>query len=236
MKKFLIVTNVCTLVLLYLAAFNTPKAKQQTTVSAASTKDSSTFCQPCSSETNIPLNGLIDLPTAFQMADNYKATCSANDARNIWFSIGTLKRFIYLIERKTCQNGLCIDKSKLGIRIYYGRYPSLFNASNQNYAGISPAYTNKHTLFMMPTYNKNGINTDFNPNSFSTFKNCNNPLPITSTIPTAGIDWLILSPKATQYTNYSTTNTPNDIIQNHGDLMPPPAVNNLCDLGACVGN
>jgi hypothetical protein len=236
MKKFLIVTNVCTLVLLYLTAFNTPKASQQTSSSTSGPSDSLTFCQPCTSPNNIPLNGLIDLPTAFQLADNYKATCTANDTRNIWFSIGTLKRFLYLIERKTCQNSLCIDKSKLGIRIYYGRYPALFSPTNQNYAGISPAYTDKHTLFMVPTYNKNGINTDFNPNSFNTFKNCNNPLPITSTMPTAGVDWLILSPNAIQYTNNSLTGNPSNIIQNHGDLMPPPAVTNLCDLGACVGN
>jgi hypothetical protein len=234
MKKFLIVTNVCTLVLLYLTAFNTPKALQQTTANSAGPNDSLTFCQPCTSPNNISLNGLIDLPTAFQMADRYKAT-AGTDARNIWFSMGTLKRFLWLIEKKSCQNNICIDKSKLGIRIYYGRYPSSFPINNVNFANMEPGYADKHTLFMMPTYNKNGINTDFNPNSFNTFKGCNNPLPITSTMPTAGVDWLILSPNAKQYTNNSLGNNPSDVIQNHGDLMPPPS-GNLCDYGACVGN
>ncbi len=220
MKKLLIITNICTLTFLYLTAF------KQKSPEGKSGKQPGVFCEPCNNaNVMIPLDGLIDLNTANEMANLYKLT-AGKDARTIWFSMGTLKRFLWLIEKKSC--GLCIDKEKLGVRIYYGRYPQNFG-TNQNYANIPGTYGGKHTLFMVPTYNNGGINIDFNP----AHKDSCRPMAIKN-IPGTGGDYLILSPNARMYTNNSVTNTPSDVIQNHGDLMPPPA--NISDLGAGYGN
>jgi hypothetical protein len=51
-----------------------------------------------------------------------------------------------------------------GIRIYYGRYPSI-TASNKltfpSLSNVDPMYGNLHTVFMVPTYGLNGVNVDF---------------------------------------------------------------------------
>ena len=109
------------------------------------------------------------------------------DARSAWFSLETLKMFIHTIETYTsanCKNNPGSNATNppkpplLGIRIYYGQYPSDhgqlsnykpssssdeegdFTASNQN----SFQYAGMHTLLMIPTCDDaSGNHVDFDP-------------------------------------------------------------------------
>jgi len=59
------------------------------------------------------------------------------DTRDFWFSIDTLKQYIAYVE----QEGKRLDKSNLGIRIYFGAYPQQGNFPDPGFA----------TVFLVPT-------------------------------------------------------------------------------------
>jgi hypothetical protein len=200
----------------------------------------------------------LTVATAKNMADNYKSKCqpllsAANmppgksDARSVWFSIGTLKEFIFNIEKSACTNNC--NELALGVRIYFGEYtdfaaPSFTSPTNANdrlirndllsVATSFPEYSNMHTLFMVPTYTKTlsgGIteHIDFDP--WHIGSDCANPLPIDTLPVTTRI--LTLSPDQPQYGKQSTlkniikskslTNNYSEsiLLQNHGNLYPP---------------
>jgi hypothetical protein len=87
----------------------------------------------------------------------------SNDARSVWFSLNRLKTFIYEIENQCCP---CSGKlGKLGIRFYYGAYPSSL-VGTEHETHVPAQYANMHTLVMIPTYtNAKGDNVDFDPDA-----------------------------------------------------------------------
>jgi len=118
------------------------------------------------------------------------------DSRSVWFSLDSIKRFIYEIESNVCSNCDNAIKPKLGIRLYYGQYnPAVITAPNY--------YDGLHTAIMIPTISDvSGINVDFDPHKMT---NCD---PTDIDCDSAAIVALL----------------PNINISsmNHGTLIPPP--------------
>jgi len=122
------------------------------------------------------------------------------DSRCVWFDMDTLKKFIHTVELYSCNSS--IPDLKLGIRIYYAEYPGTAEAL-QRYNITRSDYTNLHTVLMVPTFHRSGIDIDFNPFMVEKYRI---PVPLDSP-GGVGPDPLILSPM---------------IAQNHGGLAPPP--------------
>ncbi len=160
MKKLLILSNLLfLLIILYQGCKSTGG------------NDTSKKCPACKDYTNSPTSGRISWHFAQTIAENYKTDRSksqvwvnqkptdSSDARTIWFSLETLKQFIWSIEKSNCSNA-CNDS--LGIRIYYARYPA-FTDPLWGTVGLTPVkrYANHHTVFMVPTYWDKQYNTHF---------------------------------------------------------------------------
>jgi hypothetical protein len=192
--------------------------------------------------------------TATVMAGGYISNCQPKlsggiqqpplDARSVWFSVETLKEFIYNIEKANCNNG-CSKKLELGIRIYYAQYPSgsyftnmqgtaIYNDLSNFIVTDNPLYQKNHTVFMVPTFdNKIGktnpagvIHIDFDP--WHMGNDCNNPLSIAQLDSVPGFNSLILAPDQPQFGRLKRSPvaggiglTNNSMIQNHGGLVPP---------------
>jgi hypothetical protein len=173
--------------------------------------------------------GIINYETAQLLAKNYndtkrgivaynikeKAYQPGEDSRNIWFSLDRLKNFIWHIENQNCKNG-CTDS--LGLRIYFGRYPSLdrYEATTEKGLDSVPKeYSNRLTLFMVPTYKDKPDNFyhDFYPPG----KECrtsfaNSPSQINGELVSHDITPQIFLFDVSGGTKES---------QNHGGLIPP---------------
>jgi hypothetical protein len=105
------------------------------------------------------LDGLLTNNLAWQMSQAYKNDdrkaryekpdhSMANDARSIWFSLETLKKFMAKIESSLrTENGE--SELNLGVRIYYAKYPVMPDPRLKRLAA-NVAY--RHTVFMVPTY------------------------------------------------------------------------------------
>jgi hypothetical protein len=142
--------------------------------SCRSTRDAQTIvpaCPACIDYSGKPMQG-ISIVTAKELADSFYTNHyarygrDANDARCIWFSLDSLKKFIWTIENAVCKSG-CTDNLNLGVRIYYSTYPAAVGNGadgirNEDFSGIDPGFSSKHTLFMMPTFETGGIHYDFN--------------------------------------------------------------------------
>ena len=192
-------------------------------------------CAPCMEYNNVATSdSKLDFNLLKTMAFNYQNPLLPDETHSVWFRLETLKKFIYQIESKSCT---CPDS--LGIRIYYGRYPSPPNWSpfmtdlgelqskvitkwgTNVYGGI-------HTLFMVPTIDKpsgsNIYHYDFDPadgicNPYSEKKY------ITMRSDTAA------NPLYT--TVASGTFVTALMAMNHGDACPPPPTGMNCpDAGA----
>jgi hypothetical protein len=90
------------------------------------------------------------------------------DARSVWFSLETLKQFLWEIESKSATCKGC-ETLNLGVRIYYGVYPE---PSDPNDTTFQAKEKKKHSVFMVPTYAKRDANKvlrdyDFNPNQLT---------------------------------------------------------------------
>jgi len=89
----------------------------------------------------------------------YMRNHKLEDARACWFSLDTLEKYICLIKRFSGKLGLA--DSLLGVRFYYGVYPSDPNSL------WNPDYVSLHTLFMVPTFRKiskkDTTDIDFDP-------------------------------------------------------------------------
>ncbi len=93
-------------------------------------------------------------PTAGTSYNDLVPKYNKTDARSIWFPLETIKKFICSIEK---YNGkLSTPNKELGIRFYYAVY-------GKDYEVI--AKRNRHTLFMVPTYQANAgqPQVDFDP-------------------------------------------------------------------------
>lgn len=94
---------------------------------------------------------------------NMPNATSQTDATAVWFTLDDIKNFILEVQKDTCGKSC---NSKLGIRIYYARYPtSISTLSTQfpGYNGVNPNYGGYQTVFMVPTIDVNGNHKDFNP-------------------------------------------------------------------------
>ena len=133
---------------------------------------------------------------------------SLEDAKCAWFDLETLKKFIYDIEKNSCAANCGEEIHRLGIRIYYARYPETGTAAQNNNSRFSDlfqldnAYVDRHTLFMVPTYSiNNGEPKDFNALDFDPKKPCQ-----FADIPATGFTMAL---------------APSSSALNHGGLCPP---------------
>lgn len=165
-----------------------------------------------------PFNYL-DTTMLHAMANKYRTTIPSNvggkmmvpqgkfnnveDSKSIWFSLDSLKRFIWEVETNVCKN-LCKNQTapELGIRLYYARYPAPIKLASPfpQLLTLNPAYRNLHTIFMVPTYDDNGISRDFDPRLFNK-SSC--------------------KPSAEFVTRMLVFAPSNTTAQNHGSLCPP---------------
>lgn len=133
------------------------------------------------------------------------------DSRSCWFSLESLKSFIYTIEKNSCLPESCGKKLELGIRFYYGEYPvdtnELKEYSTSENEPINILYSGMHTLLLVPTFydEDRRIDIDFDPLVFK--KELCNGSSIFDTV--------------TSVTSMLAA-APNINSRNHGGLMPPP--------------
>jgi len=165
-------------------------------------------------------------------AINNNLNVGQSDARSVWFDLETLKRFIHEIETQTC--GKCDNNSsqRLGVRIYYGAYPTDTTTWTDSLwatalAGVPASYAGKHTVMMVPTYHNEANNTevDFDPRYVTSGCNFTNIESFYNNMkenPPVNITLTVLSGMATT-------------AQNHGQLIPPPYdVMGIVDEGAGI--
>jgi hypothetical protein len=192
-----------------------------------------TLCQDYS---NAPFIGL-SANAAKDMADAYYKDSSKSfiefngrnasyteDAKSIWFSLETLKKFIWNIEKSKCQG--C--NLTLGIRIYYAKYPDT-NYMMNKLAVVNPQYSFHHTLFMVPTYFKTEVNrnVDFDPR-FPGKDPCK-PTSLKErfekdilTLDSAGVIMFPTGQNGRSNFSRAAAGLTDPTIQNHGDMAPPP--------------
>jgi hypothetical protein len=188
-----------------------------------------TKCGPCMAYNNSPQDeSKLDLNLLKTMAFNYQKSIAVTETRSVWFSLETIKKFVYQIETKSCNT--CTGN--LGVRIYYGRYPvvsdwSIFSHLNgldlsvkSKNGGINN-YGNIHTIFMVPTIDKpDGYHHDFDPAGPAGCDSYNTKTYIKMSEDTAAIPAYTLSQFGSSVTAL--------MAQNHGDACPP-----LPPAGSC---
>ncbi|WP_341840304.1 hypothetical protein [Chitinophaga caseinilytica] len=220
MKTTSIILNFVLLAaVLYLGFFHRSAAQD-----ARPVRNCNTICADYSLDGNF--RG-IDARLAKMLADNYakddgkkfigngRSVTNVEDARNAWFPLETLKKFIWQIENAACKKN-CTGHMRLGIRIYYAKYPDL--ATMQQTSGLTdvrPEYAQHHTVFLVPTYATGGKNLDFDPFHWS--GNSCTPKSLTEQLAT---DWKFQAPVS--YILLAASTRAGD-AQNHGDMSPPPS-------------
>lgn len=188
-------------------------------------------CQECVDYSSLPFKGM-SVVNATGIAKDYQTMNKPKlligglkiDATSIWFSVETLKNFIWKIEEATCEQR-CPANLNLGIRIYYARYPKIVGTPGTDFASIPPSYKEHHTLFMIPTYQdltNPSVQWDFDPWHWGG-DNC---LPTSLSTwmqqrpdPFPGEESLIFSPSEDEY--FKTGVDSWGLARNHGSLIPP---------------
>lgn len=144
---------------------------------------------------------------------------TSKDSRCVFFSIDTLKRLLYYVE-KASEKFSTQDKANLGLNIYFASYPK-----SQGVVINGDDYTNRHTLVMLPSIFNPSLKMakDLNlctnlssPSSTPSFINAefvNNP---TNVFLCGALGFSLKS-----------SNTGNGMMsQNHGSGTPPPVDQN----------
>jgi hypothetical protein len=200
-----------------------------------------TPCNPCTDHTTTPFEGLTATLAKSMFADYrnlnqplLQIAPGIPDANRIWFSLESLKNFIWKIEQEVCKRP-CAKPLKLGVRIYYARYPN--SMTHPELVGLPEEYANHHTLFIVPTYQdetNSNINWDFDPWHWGTDP-CKPTtmaqlLGPTSLIP-PGKKSLIFTIKENQYYKSATGALVQMGIMNHGNMSPPPVPGNVDGSG-----
>jgi hypothetical protein len=181
---------------------------------------SKTRCAACSeyNNTGLPASKL-KMNLVKTMAYSYQNPISPSETRSVWFSIETIKSFIYNIEHNACG---CTGN--LGLRIYYGRYPSptLWNNFGNDLGTVQSSYAGIHTVFMVPTINVAGKNHDFDPADVS--MRCN---------PGYNSSYGIAKDTTLAFQLNSGSGSITALMaQNHGDACPPVPTG----MGHCPDN
>jgi hypothetical protein len=125
------------------------------------------------------------------------------DARTCWFELDRIKKYICLMENYAGKLGYTSDK--LGIRFYYGVYPSNYQRD--------PSFSDKHTLFLAATLrNEMGEHIDFDPRMSAAIGSI---VTLDSQVLANEPSVFVMSPRPA-----STPAGPNNTM-NLGDLCPP---------------
>ncbi|HMU09956.1 MAG TPA: hypothetical protein PKC54_08130 [Ferruginibacter sp.] len=230
MKKILIATNLLLLTVTLFMACDNSRTTESATTATGGTETRAAAGPDVSEE----MYGLLDDSLAVLMSEAYrddnrksKVTGSNGelDARSIWFDLETIKLFIAKIEASVAGAEKC-DSFKLGIRMYYAKYPEgeEFNKYSEALSQLGPGIAGKHTLFMTPTYYNNGENIDFNfeevgddrckPIPYSKLLRMNNRAHKSGLFIGRKKPAPIADPRETGQSTHTV---------NHGGLMPPPA-------------
>jgi hypothetical protein len=190
-------------------------------------------CPDCTDHTRSRFTG-IGTETAIQLSEDYKNMNQPRllidethtDANSIWFSAETMKNFLWKIEQEACRRG-CGESLKLGLRLYYGRYPTIQGMNdNDDLEALPDNYQQHHTLFIVPTF-QDALNPqthhDFDPwhwgkpgctpKSMEEWFSTGNPKPF------GAEKSLIFSMGETQY--FKSANGGLTAGMNHGGLIPP---------------
>ena len=181
----------------------------------------------CMNYSNTDMSQL-EVPLVHEMVNGYKDNqlfhinnqIRIDDAHSIWFDLETLKAFMYHIEMNAKESEFKLTDKDLGLRIYYSRYPESKSwEDHKDLQGQVDQNCEKlHTLLMIPTINKKGLNMDFNPLDIRTytenlkhFEDYSNPNSNYRT-PALGL----------MNTRNSSSSSG---AQNHGSLFPPKTTN-----------
>jgi hypothetical protein len=254
MKKVLFITNALLLGIILFMSCNKTEIGSISNLSQGATLNQLSgplieygefpTCNPCANNSTIQFDG-IDAHLAKSLFARYNEEnqpllnqkISGEDANRLWFSLESLKKFISEIEGEVYMHhpakGL-----KLGIRIYYGKYPNNMDI-DEGLRTLPDNYALHHTLFMVPTFEdtaNGGTQWDFDPRHWG-----NNPHK-----PTTLADWFVTGGKFTrkscffsiaenQYykdnnctirewfrTGPAGSLNREGAIMNHGDINPPP--------------
>ena len=174
MKKLLIITNVIWVCIFYFKCCKPEPAPTPTPTPVSCNTISSNYTDVQASGRISPIeaNTMADLyyqnhyPDYNRRIGEYAGVGDADlDARSVWFSLETLKQFLWEIESKSTTCKGC-ETLNLGVRIYYGEYPV---PTDPNDTAFPAAEKKKHSIFMVPTYAKKDDegklrDYDFNPN------------------------------------------------------------------------
>ena len=179
---------------------------------------------------------------AFTMISKYKANHWNNysvngvprvDARSVWFSLDSMKKFIWNLEQDVCNNK-CVDKTELGLRFYYAEYPD--KADWESKDPLSPnastaeidhrsQYPGLHTVVISPTYycKEEQFNVDFDPRFVD--KACK-PINMQSVFKSLDVQFDTIKNQlvATNGGQPAFVLTPDvkTSLKNRGSLIPPP--------------
>jgi hypothetical protein len=223
MKKLLIITNLFWVsIFVFWSCFPSRNTYRE--------NNCETFCYNFK---EVPFPGL-SYKAAQILAANYKQNhyqtinngLNITDSRSVWFSLQTIKTFIYQIESSSCKNRCnSTVEDSLGVRFYFGEYPANV-ASDPLFTGVPNNYSGLHTLFMMPTYKDPVLgNVDFDPIYNAKFNkgNCS-PQTLKNYVVTQKLNETSRLMQATSY--MVTAAIPDaDGSQNHGPLCPPDNCN-----------
>lgn len=197
-----------------------------------SLKESTPPCTTCySMDCESPFNS-ISMETALSMIRMYRdkqwtasngllpGNQNIQDARSVWFSLKTLKRFIYEIEAQSAAQ--CNDCSaQLGVRIYYGAYPDKVSMSNNPDLRDLPAeYAHLHSVLFVPTVREGNLDLDFFPGMM---ENCK-PGSIEDVVDSKGVR----SDKKSPILLLAPASNLDGSVMNHGHLVPPPFDATIC--------
>lgn len=201
MKKLLIITNILTLVILYFGACKKDKCIENT----------DTICSNYSGTT---FKGLSKKFVTDGIKSYKNGLNPSSDARSAWFNLDVLKKFIWYVETQSIKNGVT-DTKKLGIRIYYTRYPNVDSFSYYADLATTPTnYARMHTTILIPTYynTAQSANVDFDPKQMKSF---GVPLPLNAFLNNNTI--------TNSNTMARSVVAASDEITalNHADLIPP---------------
>lgn len=176
MKKLLIITNVIWICIFYFKCC-TPEPKPEpvscnTISSNYSGVSTSGRISPVEANTMADLYYAHHYPDYNKRIGEYAGVDGQDlDARSVWFSLETLKQFLWEIESKSATCTGC-EKLNLGVRIYYGEYAVPDIQKGDDPTQFPFTHKKMHSVFMVPTYAKkdNGgtlRDYDFNPNQLT---------------------------------------------------------------------
>ncbi len=112
--------------------------------------------------------GLMNAEFALGMTKAYQAdkgksiieSTTTEDALSVWFSLQTLKHYIWKIEDALKKQGCNLEEMDLGLHIYYAKYPDSLAMLERN---LPVEYALRHTSFLTATYKDGKSNVDFDP-------------------------------------------------------------------------